>query len=358
MSVNTQFENAGDALINRELARLISDRVPLTIDLSRAPDFFVQSLGLDRYSNCEKVTGRRGLIRLLASVVRARVQGHECFYFLNPGGLGRKRRTSQHLKALVYDFILLILKIIGVRICLVGVSYDRMGWTDVVMLRIRVWLVAKHWVRDSTSLDYLKSVGIRRLSLVPDLSFNLYSEMVEGRAGMCVALSFRFDGDDGADIGTLTRDLSAILLDFDGRPSVKCVVQVKRDEEKMRALHEFISNDLGLESSFHLVYDNVDSALESYIGCAVIYSNRLHALLAAAYMGCKPFPLLRRDRNVKIRALFEDLGLGYLLLDAGSASVSSNSAEKDWRNLFVREYKSLAGAFDELLSHNRSGIRK
>ena len=46
-SPKTQFENVGDALINRELIRLASDNSSVVLDVSRCPLDFVEDLSVN-----------------------------------------------------------------------------------------------------------------------------------------------------------------------------------------------------------------------------------------------------------------------------------------------------------------------
>ena len=83
-SINTQFENVGDALINREMIRLAALKSKVYVDFSRCPDGFSEtSCGTSNHS-FSKV--KFGFLGICLKLIFKRCVREECYYFLSPGG--------------------------------------------------------------------------------------------------------------------------------------------------------------------------------------------------------------------------------------------------------------------------------
>src|SRR5262249_51866795 len=126
INIHTQFENAGDALILRELVKIVSSRAPVDVYLGQAPDSFVQQLDLGGNNS---VIAHRGesVVRLIRDVLKARLGGSRCYLFLTPGAANGERSRKQFLIDLVRLVSVGILAVARVRICQVGVSFENIG---------------------------------------------------------------------------------------------------------------------------------------------------------------------------------------------------------------------------------------
>lgn len=349
MSVKTQFDNLGDALINRELCRLAAARVRTYVDFSRAPVEFERAMRVAGQQNLQTLR-RFGYVRLLALMTRFRLSGTKCYFFLNPGGLGGKRKSLRSLlSALAYNCVLSVLRLFGVRICHVGISFDEMDRAERFSVSWRRRLLHAFAVRDRMSEAYLHRIGIEVDEIVPDLSFNLYeTDAANDSPRASIAFSFRFDGkSDEADIVHAVR---TIIEDLGSGYTYVFVVQVARDEAGMRRLAATCSGE-GITTRVLVCFDDIDALSSHYRQCSAVYSNRLHALLLATYSGASPYALLSPGAQPKIEGMFSDLGLADRLyfIDKGRVEVETPTAPN--RGTFTKESARLHHYFDRLLDN-------
>ena len=95
------------------------------------------------------------------------------YYFLSPGGYFGELSTIGMLSQLINNAIIIFLNLLGVKVVLVGVSYERLGPKYSKIMRIRSKFLHKHFVRDKQSYDYLCSLKVHCSGIMPDLAFNL-----------------------------------------------------------------------------------------------------------------------------------------------------------------------------------------
>lgn len=303
-SVNTQFENIGDALIVRELAALISTSYDLYVDYSRCPPSFRETADLDKYAQPTANKTFRGFV---AIVLLQRLKGRSVSLFLNPGGLGRHQLTSKALlSARIYNVVLLFLRALGIQIHLLGVSLDELNSKNLSMFRARKRALKTLAVRDSRSLEYARSKLGGQVELMPDLSFNLYSskppKYVSERK--FVAVSFRVDGLDNLKI----REAIDWIIDRHSRGTTFLFVsQVERDAGGMEQLATYATMRGATVERYHNTTDIADLSTK-YRSCKYLYSNRLHALLLALYAGVTPVAVVDDGLDQKIISMWRDLG--------------------------------------------------
>ncbi|MGA0545272.1 hypothetical protein ACO2Q1_08360 [Brevundimonas sp. VNH65] len=221
-SLRTQFENVGDALINRELIRLMAGEGPTHVDLSRCPPEFRRTLALQDIPNVRIAANSKELFWKLLLEAWA---GRRPFYFLSPGGYTGD--VTGFLKRGANLVALAMLRMLGVRLVQVGTSYDNLSTRHAWLLRMRSKLLWAHHVRDSESLGYGRSLGMNVHGVMPDLAFNIFDQdtgdrAMTGKAAIC----FRSDQypDQLAEVEQIvTRHL---IQSFS---SLVIVVQVDRD---------------------------------------------------------------------------------------------------------------------------------
>lgn len=316
MSIKTQFENLGDALINRELATLISDRVPLCLDLTRSPASFHATMNVRLLNNTTLLTSSRG--QLLSDMTRCALSGQDCYFFLNPGGLGGG--VGDHPRAfassLVYNLILLLLNRVGVRICMVGVSFETMTLRERLVAKFRRNICHSFAVRDKASARYLTTLGICPDDVVPDLSFNLYRQQPPDSFSRDFATAMSFRTDRGAGLEVVLEFATRVVERHAPGSRHAIVSQVSRDERGMQLLHQKLAQRFGSDRIVYFdIHDNISAASALYSRVSGLYSNRLHALLLGSHAGATPLALGAHTVENKISALFDDLGLSDHLFD-------------------------------------------
>jgi len=358
LSIKTQFDNLGDALINRELCRLVSARAETWVDFSRAPADFERAMGVSELPDL-KVLRQLGFLRLFIAMLRQRIAGRRCYLFLNPGGLGGNRlSTKSRLSASLYNILLCGLRWSGVRVCHVGISFDAMHAPELRIARWRRRQLHFFAVRDRSSQCYVDSVEMHADAIVPDLSFNLYREPAPCGGGERehIAFSFRFDGKSSVES---IKEAVRRTIETAGRHrEYLFIAQVSRDTTGMEELRR-LASDLGARARLVVCVDDIDALCRLYATCRAIYSNRLHALLMAAYSGATPLAMVSRGKQPKIEGIFNDLGLASLLLDIDDPSGWHVPNEAGaGRNLLASEYGTLQEHFDRVLGPMRVDAKR
>jgi polysaccharide pyruvyl transferase WcaK-like protein len=305
-SIKTQFENVGDALIIRELLKLASRHSDLSIDMSRCPARFYDTIEIDRLGNRDDII-HNGAINLFWSVLKCRLAGKVSYYFFIPGGLHGDFRMEAFIKGILSNIYVTLLFLMGVRLCQVGISYERIGPKHAFLLRWRSKMLHRLLVRDDASFQYAKTFGIVPNGLIPDLSFNMFDEVPQvGGIRNSVAFSFRTDK-NAKDKDSIRRLVGTVASLTPPEITLKFIVQVERDLEFMKELKENVATSHTCTLDIH--YDSIGKCQEIYRACSQIYSNRLHALLLAMSVGVTPSACINRDTDVKISGLFNDVGL-------------------------------------------------
>ena len=309
----TQFENLGDALINRAwldclrgFGAVVALGGPIPADYAA----FVEIAPI----------GRLGQLRATAAALRtARRDGGRVVRALRPGhfdptGLGPLAATALGARARAQS---LAFRLAGVRTVWAGTSIRLddlrpaqryaaigvIGAADVVI------------VRDQRSAEALTGLPHRgdAVTVAPDLAFTLPwfgggRTWAGGPAHL--AVSIRRSAVD-PDLADQVQAAVAELRATGAAAEVSVVSQVGRDD----ALATDLSGALGAA----LVVTGPTSttfgaACSAYDRADVVISNRLHVLLLAASRGCLPIALADPARDHKLVGIFEDAGLAELVL--------------------------------------------
>jgi hypothetical protein len=313
-SANTQHENAGDALINRELISLLRPFGRLTIASAGAPDHFIAQLGLSpgelRYKS------RVGLwLRAFLSGFSARLRGRQRpFLVLTPGDPGG---VLDH-NVLMRGLLMLALHGAGVRIIRLGVSLSRMSPGRVRFEALMSGIHTHIGVRDTQSLSIAQTFGFRNVDYFPDLAFRVPPlERLPRQADdrrLSVVFALRDDNLDPAKKGELIAYLDQFVGSLKGRfvPCITFVAQVQADARFMREL----ACRYGPAEAMSIIEEQDLAHLQRiYARTDIIVSNRLHALLYGAAQGAVPLALLLPGANAKIASLFGDVGLAEHAID-------------------------------------------
>ncbi len=315
-SIRTQFDNLGDALINRELLRLCAGAAQVELDLSRCPPAFRRQLLPDDIALKEHA----GTARLLLALLRTRLRGARAQWFLSPGGYLGEIGWPELLRRVPNLLLLALFRLIGVRICLVGVSYERLGPRHLWLLRLRGRLLHAHHTRDRRSLEYARAQGLRPQGILPDLAMNLFDRERPAGPADHVALSFRTDqqpGQEEAVAGLLRR------LNLPEGTAFLLVAQVARDVPGLRRLEQRLRAE-GRQAEL-VVCDDLRQCEDAYDRCGMVIGNRLHALLVGGSRGCRMLACVQGDLNEKLRGLFVELGLEAQVLDMDAPDTTARA---------------------------------
>lgn len=351
LGIRTQFENIGDALIVRELIQQLARRADITIDLSHCPEDFVTMLDLGSLIGTRQLHSL-GKFRLLASSLLARLLGHSTYLFLMPGGRDGEVRTLSYIKSWLSLFLLWLLSTAGIRICHLGVSYDRLGKRHAHVIRARARLLHAHFVRDSGSFELLRGLNVQVDGMIPDLALGLFaSASRHHRVSRRIAFSFRVDKyvDQRTDV---IAAVDRICATYGNSCEMLFISQVRRDDAFMRELSIHIERHFPGKVRFERSTSSIDQCRQLYSQCDWIISNRLHALLLAMSTGATPLALLNRDVDMKICGVLQSVGLSANIRTFHEDAVLPDRlASKDWEVLATKA-TVLDSVFDSVLTVN------
>ena len=313
LSIRTAFENAGDALINRELVRLAASCADVVVDTSRAPVEFIQTLELDRIPNVRCVAGTGVMLRAL---IASRAKGRQCTYMMCPGGYHGNPSLTSLIRQFPGTLVLAALRAAGVRIALIGASYERLGSRALFSHRLRSHIMTWHLVRDTYSFKYCELNRILVSGVIPDLALNAPTEARHDvHLPPVITLSFRSDQSplQGPRVLSGVSKLAHILPAAEWR----VICQVERDYKFGDDVGRTVYEASGQVPTKHECTD-IRKLPGLYAGSTYILSNRLHALILGILAGAEPWALIDREHAQKILGFMEDLGMGDHVLHLAS----------------------------------------
>ncbi|WP_460359403.1 polysaccharide pyruvyl transferase family protein [Mycobacterium sp. ZZG] len=318
INMHAQSENAGDALVLRELIQLVSSRVPADVYLGKWPEGFVRQLNISENSAVFPHQDRRPA-GLVWDVMRARVAGWRCYYFLTAGAPHGERTLKQFGSDLLRIGWLAVLAALRVRICQVGVSFENIGPRHARILRWRSRLLYASVPRDNISQSYMRSLGIRVTGVMPDVTLNLFRTPTTPYGSKRDAVAFSFRNDKYPEIRGRARELVIqICASAPADTQFLFVAQVARDVGFMLELAELAEEAHPGRVKFIDAHQDIDKAFATYRTCSAVFSNRLHALLPSLKEGATPFAMLVPGRDPKIEGVFESIDLSDLVFDVKS----------------------------------------
>ncbi|EDM67456.1 MAG: polysaccharide pyruvyl transferase family protein [Moritella sp.] len=303
-SLKTQFENVGDALINREMINLASEHSDIYLDLTRCPKDFCDTLNVCNENEINII--RFGFAHLFIMMLSKRLKGHECYYFLSPGGYFGEVYGGEHIKRWINTLVLFILSLFGIKICHVGVSYERLGKKFSRLIRVRNKFIHAHVVRDKKSRDYLQCLDIHVTDVSPDLAFNIFNDdlVTDTRNDFC--FSYRTD-QDHEQLELAKTIINQFDLTADENATFYFYVQVERDREGMKSLYEYFSRKSSRNCKYIEVIGSIDESLMFFNKISYVISNRLHVLLMSGSQHCYLISNTYKDFNNKIVGIIEQL---------------------------------------------------
>lgn len=344
--LNTQFENIGDALINRELIKLAAVASDLIVFTARAPKKFLDNMPSEEL-RVSYING--GMIRYILCVLKNVCNGADTTIILTPGGNVGEKSLKNYTFNFLYNIILWLFKIIGVKIVLLGTSFEDLGPRYMAIVKRRSKLLSFFAVRDLRSAELLEANGISSPHILPDLAFAI--DIDETRLGCernlnspSFAFSFRFDlsHNNRADILSLVNCISTAYPES----LLKFVVQVERDHDGMSDLANQIRR---AHRGKVLVVDatsSIDVAVSAYRECEFLLANRLHALLLALSAGCVPIAALAERGDGKIKGVWQQAKLANLVIDLSDPKpvcerLSSFKVSQEARNALATNRRAL-----------------
>lgn len=337
LSLQTQYDNLGDEVINSILLREVAKRMPLHALSRNVPDWYLSNLRRHVGEAWSDVTCHRDRSRFAVRLFRQGFQRGRHWLFTACGDVGGATSHYRRDAALA-----MVAALPAWRLASVGASCARLSASRAALLRRARAGGGLVSMRDTKSARVLLAHGVEAM-LVPDLAFKLPFSMQSG----ATKAVFSFRQMPGLDYGALKRMVAATRR-FGLQPVVTW--QVGRDETFCRALADIIGIPAidclgGRDGRFH-------RALEFYDGAACVVSNRLHALLIAAARGAAPFAVLPPG-EAKIAPLLTDQGMADCILpmsgDGFDVLLEELPARRQpWRQIFACNAARIDACFDRL----------
>lgn len=337
-SVKTQYANAGDALINRELLRHLRTHGEIRAAICDAPAAYLESI---RLAPTElRFSGRSQMLFAgFLAALRSRLGlGARPRLVLTPGDPLSRLDAASVLTAIS----IALFRLAGGRTLRLGVSISTRHPDRLRLEAASSRCIELTGLRDALSLESARRAGFRNLARFPDFALTvpvLRRGPLAETGPITLGISCRFDKFGPQDAARLTAAIETIVAGVARtRPvSLVFVSQVERDDAAMAELHRsFVGRH---PSVFHAGTD-LEILAQVYRGVDVTISNRLHSLLHAAAQGCLPFGLLTPGQDPKIVGLFEGSGLGAFWADLDRPSIELNLRALDAGR------ETVAGLFD------------
>lgn len=314
-SLQTQFENLGDCVINELLIRELARYGRVKILQSRAPDWL-----LDRLRCLPEIEIYDSKRRWLSNLMGRLVTRRPVVFAFKPGHY----ITSSSAKGLAYSSALMVFcglcRIQGGRVMRSGVSLDRFGAMQSKFQSVIGRLHSSYGVRDQASLDYARSLGIPSAHYSPDLAFLLTD--APATTGLIDPKSMTSPGDrpmlsvsfrkQGLQSDSTFAELTDTLTKISAQHGLKTVVveQVTFDRELASSLASRLGCDV---VQFEQTEASVRGIFANYAQSRLVVSNRLHSLLFGWTAGAIPVPLVENTPHSKIIELFKHLKLSELI---------------------------------------------
>jgi polysaccharide pyruvyl transferase WcaK-like protein len=320
ISIKTQFDNLGDALIVRELLKKLNERSVVFVDLSRCPENFIKAIDI---GSMEKVIIVDSIRHLFKEIIHKSFLNETTLsYFFIPGGFNGEITKKDYYKGKLVNLIMRILKVFGLKFYQLGISYEQIGSLHQKLIISRSSLMERISVRDFLSFQFISKISVNnKYTIVPDLAYNLFKS--EQKVFLeynrdSIAFAFRIDKykrSEKVNFEEIINFIDSTILLFSDNKKIKLIVQVARDLGFMTKVLHFLEDkypekvmliDCGLD---------INRAIYEYSKCQILFSNRLHSLLLSASANCLPVAVIDNKLDKKIVGIYQDSNNHKLLLN-------------------------------------------
>jgi len=290
-----QFDNIGDIILRRQLLAWLRPLGELHIYVGDSPSGYDEALG-----SLPVDTVYRSFTSWYREAMRSALHG-EAAYVCKPGEIQLTvKGMKEHISVLP---LLAVIRRRGGVVARVGAGARNFAGLPRLLMRPSIALSDLVLWRDAATADYLGG------EVMPDLAFDDAGTDLSGERDT-LAVSLRSDRRmppvewiDGVQSFARDRDLRLIV-----------VTQVLRDRERSRSLAHALGAEL-------VDWDGRDHATQEkalrseYRRSALVLSDRLHVLIAAATEGATPLALLPQYSD-KIERHFSAAGISDVAIDS------------------------------------------
>ncbi|MEM8722323.1 MAG: polysaccharide pyruvyl transferase family protein [Cyanobacteria bacterium P01_G01_bin.39] len=323
--------NLGDVFLTKILVNELRSYGKLIVEDQRVPEWYCQELELtsdERASNYEVKFKNLILISSLRALFL--LNPNKIYLIHQPGHWAGRSRFLNVVKTMLF---LCLLRIIGVRFCVLGISLGFMPTLTQFLWQWKFKMSYFFSVRDSISKDYAHKIGIDKVSIFPDLAWLIEKPHYDSISplkvdGDYVVFSFRkapTDWDESTEYSAEYNHNLLVLLDeivklLCSNKSKKLVIsyQVDKDRKFCQEMYDKYKNIYNVV----FIERQIDSKCmwDLYSRASMVFSNRLHVLMFAMACGSLPVAIINEVNQHKIAGIFLDAGLKELILDIGKSS--------------------------------------
>lgn len=325
----TQYDNLGDLIINRILLNKLREHGRVLVDLRGVPNWYLKQLEIADHEQANQYKWKINYLVLFAAIRSIFSFEKQKVYLIEPPGHRYGKLSLKQLKAGLLTLVYYcIFRLIGVRICMFGVSIGPCSQTAEVLEQWRSKLLYFYSVRDSISQSYARQIGIRQVEQFPDLAWlmdgsvnesnNQFNSFLLPQADY-VVFSFREQTHNLIQSlkyqQQLYQTLDAIAALVCQTWSKKLVICYQVEMDHVFCQH--LAERYNTRHTVLFVKERVDlNSMQSlYGGAFMVFSNRLHVLMLAMAFGSIPIAVIDKMNHHKITGIFQDADLTHLLID-------------------------------------------
>lgn len=308
--VATQYDNMGDLLINKCLIDELVNYGTVYLDTKNVPGSF-KSVLLEHPNTKE-----------LSEISDISLKGMGLFLplfrkdfsfdyvFKSPGPFGGSITFNQKIRAVLFYFIFLIMKMRGAKSILIGNDFLLNSNFDSWIVRLYSRVLYGIYLRSVNNVNSLELLGVSNVQYSPDLCFMMKIKIYDFKKDT-VGISFR---DMGEIPNQRIRSSVKVFVDYFSKRKIRIdfFYQVKRDRNFNQELFEEFKTPYTYFRDEVLSWDERNY----YKNKICLLSNRLHVLLLGQVFEAIPYALVFNQSNTfKIRNIFESVGIEDRLFD-------------------------------------------
>lgn len=342
----TQFENAGDVLINKALIENLREFGSLKCNCSKSiSNEFIKELGILDDEKIECKNGFSYMINIFKQSVKAKKNKSKVYIV---SGLGHQwgGNFKTYLRNISAGLIFALYRLLGIRIIKIGMSIGPISKWQGITEKFRSKFINYYYVRDTKSLNLCNQIGIKKAKICPDMSW-LYLNRKEKKLNNnnIISVSLResvLNEKDNKYVEKMLEKCDLILKnlnkELDNKMKVIFYYQVKRDYDFCKKAYEYFKEKYDCE-----FIDNqfILSTVEKvYSKTSYNISNRMHSLLLGYKYGSLPIAIIDTEKHIKISQTLIDNNLNDFIVDV------YNAEEKNIRDIINNK----SGLFNKLIN--------
>lgn len=324
---STECGNFGDAIINRNLLKLLRNYGKILLNDKKIPESFLNQLALRPEERVSKNTPNF-LLTILGYAYKSRFHRNQNIYLFFPPGHLFSLDNEKKLSIILFSAYMFIARCLGVRICRVGFSMGSFSRAKKIVEFMNAKLMYLYGIRDSLSESYAHSIGVTNTTRFPDLSLididtnkSLFSTKLTKHIHKKKYIVFSCCQSVPAVLSQVEvenetiKALDEIVAKFCHNQEYKLLLcyQVAKDKKFILKLKERYKSSVSLELIDRQLTE--DDCADIYGNAELVFTNRLHVALLALVNGGLSIALIDPIIHSKISGIFRDASLQMLIFD-------------------------------------------